>query len=311
MRSIKLLYVFLVVSFASACSVSTNSSKNNYDFAPEMTKFIPSPGNPVFSGTGVDTWDQCIRERGFILFDEGIYKMWYSGYNPAVGEQKYLGYATSPNGISWTRYPGNPIFDKKWTEDMFVMKEGGTYYMYAEGKDDIAHMLVSPDGIHWEEKGDLAIFTTEGDKVPPPYGTPTIWIENGQWYLFYERNDQAVWLAKSNDQITWTNVQDEPVLKPGPEKYDIAAIAVNQIIQRGSDYYLFYHSTSSFNWQNSDTEEIWTSSVAKSGDLLHWKKYPGNPIVDGNHSSPIVVFDGEKPSLYTMHPNVCRYYAIK
>ena len=32
-----------------------------------------------------------------------------------------------------------------------------------------------------------------------PCGTPTVWIENGVWYLFYEWNDKGVWLAKTND----------------------------------------------------------------------------------------------------------------
>ena len=51
----------------------------------------------------------------------------------------------------------------------------------------------------------------------------------------------------------------------------------------------------------------WTSNVAMSTDLIHWKKYPENPVVKGDFSSAILVFDGEKPSLYTMHPVVCRY----
>ncbi len=98
---------------------------------------------------------------------------------------------------------------------MFVIKDDGTYYMFAEGENDVAHLLTSPDGINWTEQGDLTIITTRGDTLSAPYGTPVIWIENGQWYLFYERNDDAIWLAKSDDKLTWTNVQDEPVLRPG------------------------------------------------------------------------------------------------
>lgn len=308
MKTINLLYIFLLLIMAMACTNRTKSSKNNYGFAAETVEFIPSPGNPVFSGTGTDTWDKYIRERGYILFEDSLYKMWYTGYNPDISKQRFLGYATSTNGISWTRYAENPIFNKKWTEDMFVIKNDNTYYMYAEGENDVAHLLASDDGIQWQEKGDLTIHTAKGDVIPAPYGTPTIWIENGTWYLFYERNDEAVWLATSTDKINWVNVQDDPILKPGPETYDIAAIAVNQIVKVDGNYYLFYHATSSFEWQNSVSEEVWTSNVAMSTDLLHWVKYPDNPVVKGNHSSPILVFDGGKPSLYTMHPEVCRYY---
>jgi hypothetical protein len=60
---------------------------------------------------------------------------------------------------------------------------------------------------------------------------------------------------------------------------------------------------------NSSTE--WTSNVAMSKDLIHWTKYPGNPIVKGDFSSPITVFDGKQFRLYTMHPSVCLYFPAK
>ncbi|MFN2396656.1 MAG: hypothetical protein ABR597_13320, partial [Bacteroidales bacterium] len=222
--------------------------------------------------------------------------------------EKHLGYATSTDGINWERYAGNPVFDKKWTEDMFVLKSGETWYMYAEGKNDIAHMLSSSDGIHWEEQGDLVILKTNGDTIPAPYGTPTVWTENEKWNLFYERDDLGIWLATSEDKITWTNIQDEPVLEMGPEEYDAGAVAANQVVKYEGRYYIYYHGSTNPNWANPDENALWTSSVAMSTDLIHWKKYPGNPIVEGDHSSPILVFDGEKHNLYTMHDIVWLYF---
>ncbi len=124
---------------------------NKEDFANEMVDFMAFKANPVFKGTGTNTWDKQIRERGYILFEEGIYKMWYTGYNGDDTVTKYLGYATSENGTSWERYSKNPVFKEKWTEDMCVIKNEGKYYMFAEGKNDVAHSLVSNDGIHWSE----------------------------------------------------------------------------------------------------------------------------------------------------------------
>ncbi len=279
------------------------------EFAREMVEFKPYDHNPLFSGTDTDTWDRHIRERGFILPDEGIYKMWYTGYSGGGDDPKYLGYATSDDGINWTRYPQNPIFSEKWTEDVFVLKYDDMYFMYAEGKNDVAHLLKSSDGIKWEEQGDLVIITVKGDTVPGPYGTPSVIVEDGKWYLFYERNDEGIWLAVSENRITWTNVQDEPVLGKGPGIYDSGAVAANQVIKYKGNYYMYYHGSSDPDWNTPGASSIWTSNLAISSDLFHWLKYQANPIVEGDHSSPVMVNDGSKFRLYTMHDEVCLYFS--
>ena len=178
--------------------------------------------------------------------------------------------------------------------------------MFAEGRDDIAHLLVSTDRIHWEERGPLDIRYKNGTPLSKgPYGTPAIWKENNVWYLFYERHDEAVWLATSSDLTVWTNVQDEPVLKKGPDSYDQDAVAMNQIIKYKGRYYGYYHATAFKDWHE------WSTNVAVSTDLIHWKKYPHNPIVGNNCSSGIVVPDNGAYRLYTMHPAVNVYFPKK
>ena len=174
--------------------------------------------------------------------------------------------------------------------------------MYAEGVKDIAHLLTSDNGITWREEGDLVIINTRGDTLPGPYGTPTVFIEDGKWYLFYEINDSAIWIATSTDKLTWKNITDVPVLKPGPEKYDLGAVAVNQVVKHNGKYYLYYHASADPGWATNPG--AWNSNAAVSSDLIKWKKYAGNPIVEGDHSSPIVVKDAQGPKLYTMHPDV-------
>jgi hypothetical protein len=97
-------------------------------FPSEIVDFVPHQGNPVFAGTGQDTWDRRIRERGCTLREDNSYHLWYTGYNPDRSGTKYLGYATSPDGLTWTRHTGNPIFHQSWLEDMCVLKHGDTYY---------------------------------------------------------------------------------------------------------------------------------------------------------------------------------------
>lgn len=279
----------------------------NEMFPPAVAAFTAYSDGPLFSGTDSSTWDKHIRERGFILYDEGIYKMWYTGYNPDSSAVKSLGYAISVDGIKWERYAAHPVYNEKWTEDVFVLKDGGTYYMFAEGDGDVAHLLTSPDGIHWESEGELTIFSTEGAAIPAPYGTPTVFVKDGTWHLFYERIDSAIWVARSVDKLNWHNVQDEPVLVPGPEDYDKGAVAANQVVEFEGKYYLYYHATSNPDWNKDGSPVYWNSNVAVSEDLITWQKYPDNPLVENNQSSPITVWDGQQPKLYTMHKNVHLY----
>jgi predicted GH43/DUF377 family glycosyl hydrolase len=175
------IFVFLL-----GCGQSKKAQEVQPEFPVELVDFVPYKNNPVFSGTGSDTWDKKIRERGYILKEGDLYKLWYTGYNPDSSDMKFLGYAISKDGIHWKRYPGNPIHNTSWVEDMQVVKHKGKYYMFAEGRNDLAHMLISTDGIHWEERGKLEVRQSNGEPISPgPFGTPTVWVENGKWYLFY------------------------------------------------------------------------------------------------------------------------------
>ncbi|GAB3900946.1 hypothetical protein GCM10028803_24730 [Larkinella knui] len=295
-------YAFLLLSTLFIGWISSEKPVPNAEFPDELVKFTPYKNNPVFAGTGAATWDHKIRERGYILREGKEWYMWYTGYEDGKGTTKYLGYATSSDGFTWKRYANNPIHKTDWVEDMAVLKSGNTYYMFAEGKDDVAHLLTSTDRINWREQGPIDIRQTDGKPISKgPYGTPAIWKEGNVWYLFYERNDAAVWLATSRDLKTWTHVQDEPVLKMGPEKYDQFAVAANQIIRYKGFYYLYYHASAFKDWHE------WSTNVAVSKDLVHWKKYDKNPIIADNTSSGILVQDGSQYRLYTMHPDVKIY----
>ena len=300
-----LFTLILLAVFAIGCNKPSSSTEeetaNEEDLFPkELTTFVAHEKNPLFAGTGGDTWDEVIRERGYILREDDGYHLWYTGYREAALDgDKALGYATSPDGIVWTRYQGNPIFSENWVEDMMVLKDDSLYYMFAEGKNDIAHMLTSTDKIHWSDHGSLKILQTNGEPLTPgPCGTPTVFIEGDVWYLFYERNDDGVWLATSTDLMEWTNIQDEPVLEKGPETYDKFGVAVNQVIRYGDLYYAYYHGTPTEDWS------VWNTNVAVSKDLVEWKKYPSNPILEENKSSGILVHDGAQYRLYTMHEKV-------
>ncbi len=297
------------------------------DFPTELVKFKQHGDKPVFTAAGPGTWEVKIRERGWIHLDPTAneanakprYRMWYTGYDGTREGIKRLGLATSPDGIAWTRHKDNPISDQHWVEDVMVVPAGGRasrslpggsqqpgsqlliWHMFAEGKDDQAQLLTSRDGVKWQRAGQLDVRKVNGQPIEPgPYGTPTAWLE-GVWHLFYERSDAGVWLATSPDLKVWTNVSDEPVLRPGQGLHDRDLIAMNQIVKHKGRYYTYYHGSA-----KGETPSLWSTCIAVSDDLRSWKKYDGNPILprELNRSSGILIRDGERTRLYTMHSEV-------
>ncbi|MBM3289827.1 MAG: hypothetical protein FJY92_06710 [Candidatus Hydrogenedentes bacterium] len=179
--------------------------------------------------------------------------------------------------------------------------------MFAEGSDDQAHLLTSTDRVRWTRQGALDIRKADGTPIAPgPFGTPAVLREDGAWYLFYERDDVAIWLATSTDLKVWTNVQDAPVIERGPDAYDQTMIALNQVIQYKGRYYAYYHATGPKSGNNR-----WNLSVAVSTDKIHWKKYPKNPVIPEDHSSGFLVDDGKQLRLYCMHPKGWLYFPKK
>jgi len=267
-----------------------------------LTEFEAYPGNPVFTGSSEGMWDAKIRERGWILEENGVYALWYTGYDGTRFGRKQLGLATSTDGIHWQRHPANPLIPDIWVEDVCVVKKGDTYFMFAEGEGDHAHLLTSKDWVHWQDQGELHITQTDGRPIEEgPFGTPTVWLENDQWYLYYERGDQGIWLATSQDAHSWKNYSDISLMNPGPGTYDERMVAFNQILKIGARYYAVYHG-SNLRVQPSQ----WTTCLAYSEDLIHWKKWSHNPLTpeSENKSSSILVPYGEKYRLYSMHNKV-------
>ena len=98
----------------------------------------------------------------------------------------------------------------------------------------------------------------------------------------------------------------DPVIAMGPDPYDRYAVAVDQVIKRDGVYYAYYHANAHNPWQKD-----WTTNIARSRDLIHWEKYPGNPLIGGDSSSSVLVEAGGRARLYTMHPEVRAFEPAK
>ena len=82
--------------------------------------------------TGFDllaAWGASVRRT-----DTG-YEMWYSGLPSTSGPNNRIGYATSPDGLTWTKYEGNPVLTPNGSGgaevfDPTVVLDGELYRMW-------------------------------------------------------------------------------------------------------------------------------------------------------------------------------------
>jgi len=113
-------------------------------------------GNPVISPT--EAWETNSIVPGAVISNTGTYKMWYTGYDSNwIGR---IGYATSPDGIAWTKYGANPVMDVgpagSWEDDDVadpaVLEDAGIYHMWYRAWDGVAARIgqaTSINGTAW------------------------------------------------------------------------------------------------------------------------------------------------------------------
>jgi len=110
--------------------------------------------NPVFETGNPGSWDDAWVAVPAVRKVGGIYQMWYCGVSMAdwqadgTLDTARIGYATSLNGIEWTRYPGNPVLSNfdlpvdtggPWAPD--AVFDGVEYKMLYEANGPTGHWI--------------------------------------------------------------------------------------------------------------------------------------------------------------------------
>ena len=60
--------------------------------------------SPVLTRGFSGDWDEKNVLMPSVLFDGSVYHLWYVTYDFVAERSEYIGYATSSDGISWTKY---------------------------------------------------------------------------------------------------------------------------------------------------------------------------------------------------------------
>jgi predicted GH43/DUF377 family glycosyl hydrolase len=168
-----------------------------YATSPDGVNWKRMSDKPVLSFE--KPWEKVAVMCPHVLWnaDKQLFQMWYSG-----GEQyepNAIGYATSPDGLAWTKHGKNPIFtcDRSipWEQDRVagcqVEKHGDYYLMFYIGYRDIDHAQIglarSKDGItSWQRHPANPIIRPGRDKWDHDACYKPYAIFDGQkWLLWY------------------------------------------------------------------------------------------------------------------------------
>jgi predicted GH43/DUF377 family glycosyl hydrolase len=159
---------------------------------------------PVLSAD--QPWERVAVMCPHVIHDDeaALYRMWYSG-----GEQyepNAIGYATSKDGLTWSKHRDNPVFKPEpslvWEKDRVtacqVIRQDDSYLMFYIGFRDRDHAQIgvarSKDGITgWERHPANPIIRPgvgkwDADAVYKPYAI----FEGRRWLLWYNGRRSGV-----------------------------------------------------------------------------------------------------------------------
>ncbi|MFQ6615154.1 MAG: carboxypeptidase regulatory-like domain-containing protein [Fidelibacterota bacterium] len=178
-------------------------------------------GNPVLDLGTSGSWEDEAVNQPSVFFDGATYHMWYSGEDGSTGR---IGYATSSDGVTWTKYAANPVldvgtpgaWDSLWVAAPIVVFDGSSYHMWYVGfggNNGIGY-ATSDDGIIWTRYAGNPVLErgTSGDFDDGFLWSPEVVFDGTTYHMWYTGIDGGHWAvgyASSTDGVTWTKHTDD------------------------------------------------------------------------------------------------------
>ncbi len=230
-------------------SVALVESRDGIHWSEPQIVLGPKPGSD---------WESRIN-RPAVVKRDSAYHLWYTGQS---AKRSWIGYATSPDGRTWTRTSEKPVLspERPW-EGVAVMcphvlwdEKTQQYRMwYSAGEqyepNAIGH-ATSSNGVIWTKDKDNPIFAAdrrnpwEQHKV-----TACQVIPADDWYLmfyigFRDENRAQIGLARSRDGVSgWQRHPTNPILFPVAGAWDAdACYKPFAIFDRANDRWLLWYN---------------------------------------------------------------------
>jgi predicted GH43/DUF377 family glycosyl hydrolase len=244
-----------------------------------QTHWEKHTGNPVLVG-GPGAWDQLGVLAMGVLLDSATYHMWYAGRGTGGTA---LGYATSTDGITWTKHPANPVLAEAGSPS--VMRDGSSYRMWYDVNRQIRY-ATSPDRVTWTNYAGNPVLNNGAPGQWDRAGVfnPAVVLEGStyhMWYAGWDSVNTRIGYATSTDGIAWTKFAGNPVLDVGSiGSWDSAAVLSPSVVLDGSTFHMWYEGGAVMSPAVSGLPIDGRIGYATSSNGIAWTKYVGNPVID-------------------------------
>jgi len=241
--------------------VGNNGSKRCIGYARSANGVIwrEYPVNPVLQDGLGDVWDGEFVTQPSVLHDGTEFHMRYTGYD---GTNFTIGYATSDDGIVWSKYASNPVLDLgdsgSWDEmgvsSPTVILKDDIYHMWYTGNDE-ANMKIgsatSSDGINWTKNVANPVLDLGGIGSWDSAGVsnPMVLLDNRpsgnqvyrMWYTGYDGTNLTIGYARSDDGVVWSKRASNPVFNVDPTSSMSAnGVSSPTVVVNGTRGFMWY-----------------------------------------------------------------------
>lgn len=221
---------------------------------PSLTcaSFNKYPYNPVLPYDSPNAWESKGRLMPTVIYDEGVYKMWYGGYN---GSFQSLGYATSNEGVKWKLFENNPVLKpdltyEKHISENSVIRDNDLFKIWFTVQlitgNYVIKYAISNDGKEWFRQNVYGLDVHKWEDNNNIYAPTVIKINENKYIMLYNAKQNNIWkigYADSIDGITWYKTA-YPVIEP-TENWEKPATGRPWMIYYKNNNLLevFYHSS--------------------------------------------------------------------
>ncbi len=247
--------------------------------------------NPILKTEDAGAWESVASAIISVVYHDGIYKAWIAGTDES--DTGRIGYATSEDGIVWTKYENNPVlvpgdagaWDDTNADHASVIFVDGTFKMWYMAEDEQSSRIgyaTSTDGIIWEKYSGNPVLdlgdtgTWDENEVMHPSV-----IFDGEsyhmWYNGYGQEMQRTGYATSPDGITWSKHPGNPVMTTGtPGSWDDYMLMLMSVMYKDGEFKMWYTAGDG----TIEDSKYFRIGYATSVDGINWDKYEQNPVLD-------------------------------